>query len=82
MYTVRVEGSSCEVEEIFMRLITTFDEDPSVYASKSFTYGKYILIYSSIQEDTSIWVHPILIDSKKRVAGSREGNYGEVALAF
>ena len=39
-----------------------------------------ILVYSSIQVDTGILVHPILIDTENRDSGGRGGNSREVYL--
>ena len=39
-YTVRGEGSSCEVEELTTHLIMTCNDELSVSAAKSTKYGK------------------------------------------
>ena len=40
MYTVRGEGSSCNIEELVLYLIMTYDDEPFIPAAKSVTYGK------------------------------------------
>ena len=40
MYTFRGEGSLCELEDLVTHFIMTCDDEPSMSAAKSVTYGK------------------------------------------